>query len=98
MRSTSKHPKLKKNKNRSTNDALFFKVISFEIRKQIIGFPLTRRSNVRMKDIEKYPQYNNIGNQLKMPCTTPRNTRSLSLLQIHGSCRCLSIFILHLRQ
>ena len=48
MRSTSTS-KTKKNKDRSTNDALFFKVISFEIRKQIIGFPLTRRSNVRMK-------------------------------------------------
>ena len=28
---------------------LFFKIISFKIRKQIIGFPLTRRSNVRIK-------------------------------------------------
>ena len=48
MKSTSKHSKLKR-KKKGKPMMLFFKIISFEIRKQIIGFPLTRRSNVKMK-------------------------------------------------
>ena len=49
MKSTSKHPKLERNQKKETPMMLFFEVISFETRKKIIGFPLTRRSNVRMK-------------------------------------------------